>query len=71
MKYMLAIKETYIIDAKGKKKQAVLNVKDYIRIQEELEELAEIKAFDRAMVNFNREELIPFEQVVSEIKAKK
>lgn len=68
---MLAIRETYIIDAKGKKKQVVLNVKDYLRIQEELEELDEIRAFDRAMLNFNRDELIPFEQVVSEIKAKK
>lgn len=67
---MLTIRETYIIDAKGKRKQVVLNVKDYIRIQEELEELAEIRAFDNAMVNFNRDELIPFEKVVSEIKAK-
>ncbi len=67
---MLAIRETYIIDAKGKRKQVVLNVKDYLRIQEELEELAEIRAFDKAMINFNRNELVPFEQVVSEIKVK-
>lgn len=67
---MLAIRETYIIDAKGKRKQVVLNVKDYNRIQEELEELAEIRAFDKAMINFNRDELIPFEQVVSKIEAK-
>jgi len=67
---MLAIRETYIIDAKGKRKQVVLDLRDYVKIQEELEELAEIKAFDRAMVDFNRDDLIPFDKVVSEIKAK-
>ena len=68
---MLAVRETYIIDAKGKKKQVILNINDYLRMQDELEELDEIRAFDKAMANFNRENLIPFDQAIREINAQK
>ena len=67
---MVTVRETYIVDTKGRKKQVILTVKDYLKIQDELEELNEIRAFDNAMINFDRENLVSFEQVMSEIKVK-
>jgi len=38
----------YITDTMGKKISVILPIRDYMKIMEELEELEDIKAYDRA-----------------------
>jgi hypothetical protein len=64
---MLAIRENYITDIRGKRKQVILDMKDYQKILDELEELESIRAYDKAMNNLSNEEIISFEQAVREI----
>lgn len=64
---MLVIRENYITDTRGKRKQVILDMKDYQKILDELEELDAIRAYDKAMSNLPNEEIIPFEQAVREI----
>lgn len=47
----------------------VLNTKDYQEIIEELEELEELRAYDRAVAT--NDETIPFEQAIQEIERNK
>ncbi|MBI3510641.1 MAG: hypothetical protein HY064_08250 [Bacteroidetes bacterium] len=45
------MKTQFITDSKGKKIAVVLSVEEYNRIVEELEELDDIKAYDRVKVS--------------------
>jgi hypothetical protein len=56
----------YITDVDGRKVSVILPVRDYEKMLEELEELADIKAYDRAKVR--KSEPVPFEQAVKEIE---
>ncbi len=56
----------YITDNTGKKVSVILPIKDYEKILDELEELEDIKAYDRAKAR--KSEPIPFEQAVKEIE---
>lgn len=56
----------YITDNTGKKVSVILPIKDYQKIMDELEELEDIKAYDRAKAR--KSEPVPFEQAVKEIK---
>ena len=56
----------YITDTTGKKLSVILPIKDYEKILDELEELEDIKAYDRAKAR--KSEPIPFEQAVKEIE---
>lgn len=49
----------YIVDEKGKRLAVIIEIKDYVKMQEALEELALIRAYDEA---------IPFEQAIEEIE---
>ena len=60
------MKTQYITDTAGKKVSVILPIQDYEKIMEELEELEDIKAYDRAKAR--KSEPIPFEQAVKEIK---
>lgn len=60
------MKTQYITDATGKKVSVILSVRDYEKILEELEELEEIKAYDRAKTL--KSEPVPFEQAIKEIE---
>jgi hypothetical protein len=60
------MKTQYITDATGKKVSVILPIRDYEKILEELEELEDIKAYDRAKAR--KSEPIPFEQAVKEIE---
>jgi hypothetical protein len=60
------MKTQYITDATGKKVSVVLPIRDYEKMLEELEELEDIKAYDRAKVR--KSEPIPFEQAIKEIE---
>jgi hypothetical protein len=56
----------YITDVDGRKVSVILPVRDYEKMLEELEELADIKAYDKAKAR--KSEPVPFEQAVKEIE---
>ena len=58
-------KEHYIVDEKGTRFGVVLDIADYQRLLDELEELEAIRAFDAAKMA--EDEVIPFEETIAEI----
>jgi hypothetical protein len=66
---MLTINPQYITDSKGKKISAVLPMKDFKAIMEELEELEDIKLFDEAKKS--NEPSIPIDDAFKMIEAKR
>jgi len=60
------IKERYVVDENGSRVGVLLDVDDYRRLLEELEELESIRAYDAA--KRSGDEVIPFEQAVAEIE---
>jgi len=63
---MLSIKEKYVVDGKGERVGVLLELADYRKVLEELEELDSIRAYDAAKAS--QDAAIPFEQAVSEIE---
>ncbi len=63
---MLAIKERYVVDENGNRVGVVLDIEDYRRLLEELEELESVRAYDCAKAA--GENAIPFEQAVADIE---
>ena len=63
---MRAIKERYLVDEKGNRVGVLLDVDDYRRLLEELDELESIRAYDAAKAS--GDEAIPFAQAVAEIE---
>lgn len=56
----------YITNDKGEKVGVILDIEDYKKLLEELEELESIRAYDAAKAS--GDEAIPFEQAVEEIE---
>jgi PHD/YefM family antitoxin component YafN of YafNO toxin-antitoxin module len=56
---MAKFKENYVVDEQGNPIGVVLDIADYRKLLEELEELESIRAFDAAKVT--GDEAIPFE----------
>ena len=44
---MVTVKEKFIVDEKGKRKSVVLNLRDYLRLIEHLEDLEDALELDR------------------------
>lgn len=63
---MTKFKENYVIDPQGNPIGVVLDIADYRKLLEELEELESIRAYDAAKAS--GDEAIPFEQAISEIE---
>lgn len=63
---LFSMKTQYITDTTGNKMSVILPIRDYEKILDELAELEDIKAYDRAKVR--KSEPIPFEQAVKEIQ---
>lgn len=59
-------KSRYITNDKGKRVGVILDMGEYQRIKAELEELADIRAYDAAKAE--ADEVIPFEQAIHEIE---
>lgn len=59
-------KENYVVDEQGNLIGVVLDIADYRKLLEELEELESIRAYDAAKAS--GDEAIPFEQAVAEIE---
>ena len=63
----------YVVDENGKKVAVLLNIEEYERMVQELEEFEDIlarRAYDEAKAELERgeDELIPWEQAVKEIE---
>lgn len=67
---ILTIHPQYITDSSGKKKAVVLPIKEYHLLLEELEELEDIKLYDKAKKN-DTGERIPMDQAFKMIEAKR
>lgn len=59
-------KSRYIINEKGKRVGVILDIDEYQRMLEDVEELADIRAYDRAKAEDG--EAIPFDQAIDEIE---
>ena len=62
---MLQPKERYIVDENGQRVGVVLDIEDYKRLLEELEELEAIRAYDVAKAS--GDEVVPLDQALAEI----
>jgi PHD/YefM family antitoxin component YafN of YafNO toxin-antitoxin module len=62
---MLQPKERYIVDENGQRVGVVLDIEDYQRLLEELEELEAIRAYDVAKAS--GDEVVPLDQALAEI----
>lgn len=66
---MTKFNERYVVDGKGNRIGVLLDVRDYRKLLEELEELECIRAYDAAKAS--GDEATPFEQAVAEIEKKR
>lgn len=58
----MELKKRYLIDEDGNRLGVVLDIKDYQRLLEELEELETLRAYDAAKAS--GDQAIPFEEAV-------
>jgi hypothetical protein len=63
---MLQSKERFIVDENGQRIGVLLDIEDYQRLLEELEELEAIRAYDAAKAS--GDEVLPLEQALAEIE---
>ena len=59
----------YIVDEQGKRTKVILDIEEYEKLLEELEELEDIRACNE--VKALGEEAIPLEQAIEEIERRK
>ncbi len=58
----------YIVDEKSQKKAVVIPIKEWIKILEEIEELEDIREYDKA--KYAEDEEIPFDIAIKEIESR-
>ena len=63
---MITFHPEYVIDENKRKKAVILPVEKWERLMEDLEELEDIRAYDKATAK--KQEAVPFEQAVREIQ---
>jgi len=63
----MTLNESFVVHAKGKKVSVLLPIKDYQKLLEELEELEDIKAYDKA--TNRKQEFIPLDKALKQIEA--
>ncbi len=66
---MIPLKERYMIDEQGNRVGVVLDMADYQKLLEELEELESLRAYDRAKAS--DDQAIPLDQAIAEIEAQR
>lgn len=66
---MFAVHPEIVIDRFRKPKAVLLPYSEWNRVMEEMEELEDIRAYDRAKAR--RDEAIPFEQAVKELRKRR
>ena len=62
----MTLKERFIVDENGKRIGVLLDIEDYHKLLEELEELEAIRAYDAAKAS--GDEAVPLEQALAEIE---
>lgn len=63
---MTHIRENFVVDAKGNRVGVFLPIKDYNRLLEELEDLDDIKAYDKA--TSRKQEFVALDQALKQIE---
>jgi hypothetical protein len=63
---MITLKERFIVDENGQRVGVLLDIEDYRRLLEDVEELEAIRAYDAAKAS--GDEAIPLEQALAEIE---
>ena len=63
---MVSVKKRYVVNERGERLSVLLDIKDYRKLLEELEELECLRAYDAA--KSSGDEAIPFEQAIEEIE---
>jgi len=63
---MANVKERYVTDGQGNRVAVLLEVEEYRRLLDALEELESIRAYDTAVAV--RDDAIPFDKAVEELK---
>ena len=63
---MLPLKERFIVDENGQRVGVLLDIEDYRRLLEDVEELEAIRAYDAAKAS--GDEAVPLEQALAEIE---
>jgi hypothetical protein len=63
---MIESKEKFVTDSQGNRIGVLLEVEEYRRLLDALEELESIRAYDAAVAV--REDAVPFEKAVEELK---
>lgn len=64
---MTQLRENFVVDAKGNKVGVFLPIKEYNKLLEELEDAADIKAYDKAMAR--KQEFVPLDEALKQITA--
>ena len=64
---MNSLREQFVVDEKGNRISVLLDIRDYEQLLDALEELEEIRAYDRA--KSAPSEVLPFDQAVEEIQS--
>ena len=64
----MAVHPNFVVDHKARKKSVIIPFAEWRRLMEAVEELEDIRAYDKAKVR--PDELVPFEDAVRQIKAK-
>jgi PHD/YefM family antitoxin component YafN of YafNO toxin-antitoxin module len=62
---MITFHERFVVDKDGNQTGVLLDIQDYNKLLEALEELESIKAYDAA--KSSEDEAIPFDQAIEEI----
>ena len=63
---MIQFNEKYVVDDRGERIGVILDIGEYEKILEELEELDSLRAYDEA--KSTKDEVIPFDQATREIE---
>jgi len=66
---MLTMHPEYVVDEKAKKKAVLVSFDEWQQLMEAIEELDDIRAYDKAKKE--PDDLLPFEEAVRQIKAKR
>jgi len=61
------LKERYVVDETGNRVAVLIDIEEYRKILEALEELESISAYDEARAS--NDEIIPFDQAIKEIES--
>jgi hypothetical protein len=65
----LELKERYVVDGSGSRVAVLLDIEEYQKVLDALEELEAISAYDEAQADSN--EAITFEQAIAEIESQR